>query len=64
VRSIALQRLLIADGIPGAVIRVGVRQSETGMDAHAWVELAGEVVGDSVAHVREYALLDDLSVVS
>jgi hypothetical protein len=64
VRSIALQRLLVADGIPGAVIRVGVRQSEAGMDAHAWVELEGEVLGDSVAHVRTYAPLDDLSVVS
>ncbi|MGQ0641626.1 MAG: lasso peptide biosynthesis B2 protein [Gemmatimonadaceae bacterium] len=64
VRSIALQRLLIADGIAGAVIRVGVRQSEAGMEAHAWVELAGEVIGDSLSHVREYAPLDDLSVVS
>ncbi|MGH7712326.1 MAG: lasso peptide biosynthesis B2 protein [Gemmatimonadaceae bacterium] len=64
VRSIALQRLLLADGIRGAVIRVGVKQSEAGMDAHAWVELHGEVIGDSVAHVRQYAPLDDLSVVS
>jgi Transglutaminase-like superfamily len=64
VRSIALQRLLAADGIAGAIIRVGVKQSEAGMDAHAWVELGGDVIGDSVAHVRQYALLDDLSVVS
>jgi hypothetical protein len=55
---------LIADGIPSAVIRVGVRQSEAGMDAHAWVEVAGEVVGDSVDHIREYVPLDDLSIVS
>ncbi len=64
VRSIALQRLLHRAGIPGATIRVGVRQSEAGMDAHAWVELGGEVIGDSAAHVRRYAPLDDLSVVS
>jgi hypothetical protein len=63
VRSIALQRLLQIDGIQGAIIRVGVKQSEDGMDAHAWVELSGEVIGDSAAHVRQYAPLDDLSVV-
>ncbi|MEW5919201.1 MAG: lasso peptide biosynthesis B2 protein [Gemmatimonadota bacterium] len=63
VRSIALQRLLQIDGIQGAIIRVGVRQSEEGMDAHAWVELSGEVIGDSATHVRQYAPLDDLSVV-
>jgi hypothetical protein len=64
VRSIALQRMLEIDGIRGATIRVGVRQSEEGMDAHAWVELGGEVLGDSAAHVREYVPLDDLNVVS
>jgi hypothetical protein len=63
VRSIALQQLLQIDGIQGAIIRVGVKQSEEGMDAHAWVELSGEVIGDSAAHVRQYAPLDDLSVV-
>ena len=64
VRSIALQRLLLADGIAGATIRVGVKQSEAGMDAHAWVELGDDVIGDTAAHVRQYAPLDDLSVVS
>ncbi len=63
VRTIALRRMLVADGIRGAVIRVGVKQSEEGMMAHAWVELNGDVIGDSLAHVREYAPLTELSVV-
>jgi hypothetical protein len=63
VRAIALRRMLEADGIRGAVIRVGVKQSEEGMLAHAWVELDGDVIGDSVANVREYAPLNELSVV-
>lgn len=63
VRAIALRRMLAADGIRGAIIRVGVKQSEEGMLAHAWVELDGDVIGDSVAHVREYAPLNELSVV-
>jgi len=63
VRAIALRRMLLADGIRGAVIRVGVKQSEEGMLAHAWIELDGDVIGDSVANVREYAPLNELSVV-
>lgn len=63
VRAIALRRMLVADGIRGAVIRVGVKQSEEGMLAHAWVELDGDVIGDTIANVREYAPLNELSVV-
>lgn len=63
VRAIALRRMLEAAGIRGAVIRVGVKQSEEGMLAHAWVELDGDVIGDSVANVRGYAPLSELSVV-
>ncbi len=64
VQAIALQRLLIADGIRGAVIRVGVKQSEDGMLAHAWVELDGAVLGDSPENVCQYTPLNDLSVVA
>lgn len=63
VRAIALRRMLEAAGIRGAVIRVGVKQSEEGMLAHAWVELDGDVIGDSVANVRGYVPLSELSVV-
>ncbi|HJU72193.1 MAG TPA: lasso peptide biosynthesis B2 protein [Gemmatimonadaceae bacterium] len=62
VRAIALRQLLATDGIRGAVIRVGVKQSEEGMLAHAWVELDGDVIGDTPEHVRQYAPLNELSV--
>jgi hypothetical protein len=62
VRAIALQKLLTKDGIQGAIIRVGVKQASEGVEAHAWVELEGDVIGDSVAHVREFAPLNELSV--
>ena len=64
VQAIAIQRLLSADGIQGAIIKVGVKQAEAGMEAHAWVELEGDVIGDSLAHVREFAPLNELSVLS
>lgn len=64
VQAIAIQRLLTADGIQGAIIRVGVKQADEGMEAHAWVELEGDVIGDSLAHVREFAPLNELSVLS
>ena len=64
VQAIAIQRLLSADGIQGAIIKVGVKQAETGMEAHAWVELEGDVIGDTLAHVREFAPLNELSVLS
>jgi hypothetical protein len=64
VQAIAIQRLLAADGIQGAIIRVGVKQAEAGMEAHAWVELEGDVIGDTLAHVREFAPLNELSVLS
>lgn len=64
VQAIAIQRLLAADGIQGAIIKVGVKQAEEGMEAHAWVELEGDVIGDTLAHVREFAPLNELSVLS
>jgi hypothetical protein len=45
VRSMALHRLLVANGVPGSVVRVGVRAQAT-FEAHAWVEVGGVVVGD------------------
>jgi hypothetical protein len=64
VQAIAIQRLLSADGIQGAIIKVGVKQADEGMEAHAWVELEGDVIGDTLAHVREFAPLNELSVLS
>ena len=29
------------------VLRIGVRKSESGIDAHSWVEFDGEILNDS-----------------
>lgn len=56
-RSIAISDLLEREGIPGAIVRIGVRPADASLSAHAWVEFAGEIVGDSRAHVRGFQLL-------
>ena len=45
-RSLALHRLLEANGIVGSRVCVGVQGAVTGFAAHAWVEVAGTVFGD------------------
>jgi len=54
-RALALWWLLGAHGIGGA-IRIGVRGGEK-IEAHAWVEHAGEVLYDDEA--KNYAAFDD-----
>lgn len=56
-RSLAICRFLAAEGIHGAIIRIGVRPSGARLEAHAWVEYAGEIIGDSEGHVRQFAEL-------
>lgn len=60
-RSMAITAMLESEGIEGSVIRVGVRPPGPGaagrpapFEAHAWVELSGQVVGDSERHVRRF----------
>jgi hypothetical protein len=62
VRSLALSRLLDARGITGYVMRVGVRGSGRDFLAHAWVELAGETLGDADEHVGSFVPLTNLEV--
>ena len=45
-RSLTLWWLLRRRGIESQ-LRLGVRKGEQGLDAHAWVELAGQVVNDA-----------------
>ena len=46
-RSLTLEWLLARAGIPSA-IRIGVRKAEaTAIEAHAWVEVAGEPLDDT-----------------
>lgn len=35
-------------------LKIGVRKGETGLEAHAWVEIAGVVLNDSVGFVRTF----------
>jgi len=50
-RSLVLVWLLRRKGLQGD-LHIGVRPSESGVEAHAWVEYAGTVLNDS-ARVRE-----------
>jgi hypothetical protein len=62
VRSLAICRRLADEGLPGAEVKVGVARRNGKFTAHAWVEYAGEVVGDDEGTVDRYASFDDLTV--
>lgn len=47
-RSLALRAMLAARGTP-ARIAIGVRRSGERVEAHAWVEVEGELVADSAS---------------
>lgn len=61
VRTLALTALLERAGVPGACIRVGVRRDGTALDAHAWVELEGRVVGDDPHVARRFTPLGSVT---
>lgn len=62
VRSVALSRMLEDRGIDGALVRVGIRRTDNEFLAHAWVELAGETLGDADDHVGSFVPLTNLDV--
>jgi len=45
VRAIALERLLLREGVAGAVVRIGARQRGGRPQMHAWIEIGGVVIG-------------------
>jgi hypothetical protein len=48
-RAVTVRSLLVDEGI-AAVVRFGVRRGSDGqLEAHAWVEVAGEPVGEAGA---------------
>lgn len=55
-RAVTLHRLLRHAGLPAAM-RIGVRRVEGALNAHAWVELGGEVVSDPPGSVESYVPL-------
>jgi len=52
-QSLALHRWLLEDGLPSG-LRIGVRKESGELNAHAWVELGGNVVGDQPAVVAAF----------
>jgi hypothetical protein len=52
-RSLALHRWLMQDGLPSD-LRIGVRKVDGELQAHAWVELAGNAVSDQLAAIAAY----------
>lgn len=62
VRSIALQRLLVRDGMPSARVVVGVRRTAGTFEAHAWVELDGRPLGEDALSGRGFSRLSRVSL--
>lgn len=64
VRAVALNRMLVSNGIRGSRIKVGVRWAANGFAAHAWVEHCGRVIGDRESHVRKFEQLTSIDLAS
>jgi hypothetical protein len=62
VRSVALSQMLADRRISGALVRVGIRRKNGEFSAHAWVELAGETLGDADDHVGSFVPMTNLDV--
>lgn len=54
-RSLALCRLLRERGYP-AEVKIGVRREAGRLRAHAWVELRGELLGETLMHTDWHVL--------
>jgi hypothetical protein len=54
VRSLAVQRMLRRRGIGASQLQIGVRVEGGRLAAHAWVEMNGVVIGDSLQYVRRF----------
>jgi hypothetical protein len=56
-RSLVLHRWLRREGMQSE-LRIGVRKDSGQLEAHAWVELGGQVVNDQLSAVRAFSPLD------
>jgi hypothetical protein len=63
VRSLAIRRMLVRRGIVTGSVQIGVRTENGAFQAHAWVELNGAVVGDTVQHVGTFTKVSDARLV-
>lgn len=46
-QSLVLARLVAETGVPGVMLRIGVRPGDHELSAHAWVEVDGAVLNDA-----------------
>jgi len=61
-RSLALHHMLERRGVPGSVVRVGVKGGGGELEAHAWVEWQGQVLGDRPENTGTFLPMDALVV--
>lgn len=61
-RSLALQKLLRAEGFHGSRIHVGVRSVRGTFEAHAWVTLDGRVIGDESAFIERFSEIGEINL--
>jgi hypothetical protein len=62
VRALALSKLLERSGIVGHKVLIGVRWRDGAFIAHAWVELADRIVGDTESNTASFVKLTDVRV--
>ena len=61
-RSLALHHMLERRGVSGSVVRVGVKGGVGELEAHAWVEWHGQVLGDQPENTGTFLPMDTLVV--
>lgn len=62
VQTLALQELLVREGIYGSEIRIGVRRRDGAFAAHAWVRWGDEILGDDPRYIATFTEVDDIRV--
>ena len=62
VRASALRNLVVTHGLPRAMVRIGVRRSAAGFEAHAWVEQDGVPIAEPVILRGAFASLDGVTL--
>jgi hypothetical protein len=58
-RAFAIRWMLGRRNIP-AQLRIGIRKSETGILAHAWVDVEGEAIGESEDIPERFKILETM----
>lgn len=58
-RALTLRWMLTKRGIP-SLLRIGVTGTESGMQAHAWVVVAGVAVGEAEDVVEKFSILENI----